>query len=341
MNKQNSFHIARLRLTAWYLLIIMLVSITFSIAFYLASSYGIVHLVAGRYLLSTGGDPSHFMLPVSIRNGLEDFKTGLRFALVIINGFIFVSAWGAGYFLAGRTLRPIKEMLEEQNRFITDASHELKTPLTALRSEFEVALLDEKKLQLKEAKQLIKSGLEEIVSLQGLAESLLALTQQQKRTGELKIESVSLLEVVEAALKKVIPLAKQKHIIIHNTVDDYLLAGEMQGLTELFVILLDNAIKYSSEASEVAITSKKIDHHIQIAVIDKGIGIGEKDLPHIFDRFYRADTSRSQIPGYGLGLSIAKQIVELHKGTITALHTPERGTTFLVRLPLPPGKERF
>jgi signal transduction histidine kinase len=333
MNKENPFQAARLRLTAWYLLIIMIVSITFSFAFYIASSYGINRAVVGRYLLSTGGSLDHFLLPTALRNGLEDFKIQLRFALAIINGFIFIFAGGAGYFLAGRTLIPIKNMIDEQDRFISDASHELKTPLTALRSEFEVAILDEKKIRLKEAKRLIKSGLVEIVNLQVLVENLLKLSREIKKTDQVQIEEVSLLEVVEMALKKVIPLARQKHITINNLIDDYILKGETRSLTELFIILLDNAIKFSFKNSEIVITSKKSEHHIEIKVNDKGIGIDEKDLPYIFDRFYRADKSRSEIEGYGLGLSIAKEIVKTHKGIISISSKSGKGTNVTVSLP--------
>jgi signal transduction histidine kinase len=264
---------------------------------------------------------------------IAETKQRILLMLVAANAGILVITGGLGYFLAGRTLKPIREMIDEQNRFITDASHELKTPLTALRSEFEVAILDEKKLQLKETKHLIKSGFEEIVNLQVLAENLIELTQQQKKIGSLKTDDVSLLEVIEAALKRVVPLARKRQIAINNQVDDFVLKGETQSLTELFVILLDNAIKYSDKNSEVTLTSGKTDHHIEVEVRDTGIGIDEKDIPHIFDRFYRADKSRSKTPGYGLGLSIAKKIIETHRGSISVESKINKGTKFIVKLP--------
>jgi signal transduction histidine kinase len=225
-------------------------------------------------------------------------------------------------------------MMDEQNRFITDASHELKTPLTALRTEFEVAMLDGEKIPHKSAVQLIKSGYDEIVELQRLTEDLMELTTQQKRKNSITHEDVSLLEIIEAALKNVIPLAKQKHIVIQNEIDDYSLDGESSSLGKLFTILLDNAIKYSPNKKEIKIASRKSDHHIDVTVSDQGIGINEKDIAHIFDRFYRADKSRSQISGYGLGLSIAKEIVKSHKGSISVESKPGQGTIFTVQLPL-------
>jgi signal transduction histidine kinase len=97
---------------------------------------------------------------------------------------------------------------------------------------------------------------------------------------------------------------------------------------------LDNAIKYSPSNKEIKIESEKSNHSIAITVSDQGIGIDQKDLPHIFDRFYRADKSRSKTSGYGLGLSIAKKIVETHKGSLTVRSGKDKGTSFIIRLPL-------
>lgn len=344
----TTFHYARLKLTAWYLLIIVSLSVIFSVLIFKAWTLEIDRFErAQRFFIERRLQEGTFLVPpppngrrVLLFNGdqmnpelIAETKQRILLMLIAANSGILVITGGLGYFLAGRTLKPIREMINEQNRFITDASHELKTPLTALRSEFEVAILDEKTLQLKEAKHLIKSGFEEIVNLQVLAENLLELTQQQKKIGSLEIEDASLLEVMEAALKRVVPLARKRQIAINNQVDDFVLEGETQSLTELFVILLDNAIKYSDKNSEVTLTSGKTDHHIEVAVKDTGIGIDEKDIPHIFDRFYRADKSRSKTPGYGLGLSIAKKIIETHRGSISVESKINKGSKFIVKLP--------
>lgn len=357
MNSIDTFRTTRLQLTAWYLTIILLISLLFSGAIYFRVNQELsrIETLQGLHRSSElqsfiplfeqyrkEREAKGFSVPHSeLRlNELLDtdtvsrVRTHLTTTLVVVNLGILGIAGLAGYFLAGRTLRPIKQMMDEQNRFITDASHELKTPLTSLRTEFEVAMLDEDKISKKDAIQLVKSSFEEIVNLQGLAENLIELTQQQKKRGYLKLSDVSLLEVIEAALKKVVPLAKQRHITVNNDVDDYILEGERQSLTELFVILLDNAIKYSQEHKEVKLASVKTDHSIQIEVSDQGMGIDEKDLPHIFDRFYRADKSRSKISGYGLGLSIAKEIVESHRGTVSVESKPEKGTTFTLHFPV-------
>lgn len=148
------------------------------------------------------------------------------------------------------------------------------------------------------------------------------------------MENASLLEVIETALRRIVPLARKRQIAINNQVDDIILAGETLSLTELFIILLDNAIKYSDSNSEVTLMSRKADHHVEVVVKDTGSGIDEKDIPHIFDRFYRVDKSRSKTPGYGLGLSIAKKIVEAHKGTISVESKTNKGTKFIIKLPI-------
>ncbi|HSW88041.1 MAG TPA: ATP-binding protein, partial [Candidatus Saccharimonadales bacterium] len=292
---------ARFTLTAWYQLIIMMISITFSIAFYLAASYGITHIVAGRYLLSPGVNPDHFTLPVSLRNGLEDFKTQLRFALIIINSFIFILAGGAGYFLAGKTLKPIEESMEKQRRFVTDASHEFRTPLTALKTSIEVNMQD-KEFRSPVVQDLLQRNLYQIEKLQELANRLLTLAQNQK-VQNTHFSLLSLMPIIDEAKLKVTSLADAKQITIDTKIEDTQIHGEKASLLELFTILLDNAIKYSHKNSTITIRNTLSANATTIVVHDAGGGIAKKDISHIFDRFYRADASRSTngTTGFGLG----------------------------------------
>lgn len=266
---------------------------------------------------------------------ISETKNRLVIILAAINVLILGTSAAAGFFLAGRTLRPIKDMVDEQNRFITDASHELRTPLTALKSEIEVNLRD-RNLTLQDAKDLLKSNLEEANNLQILSDDLIKLTQYQKGDNGLEVSSVSLSEVSAEAVKKVAGLAKAKKIEIAKNIAAISVEGNRQLLTELLVIFLDNAIKYSPTASKVNLSAKKTDGHVNILVTDQGMGISGEDLPHVFDRFYRADKSRakSDVQGYGLGLSIAKQIIERHHGSVRIQSEVGKGTTFIVTLPV-------
>lgn len=331
------FESARIKLTAWYLLILMAISVFFSIAFYEVSTREVrrilrrQQIVQGLWLEGFPGSPRP--LPQSVIDDLEDEENHLKLNLFFVNSGIFVIAGGLGFLLAGRTLRPIAQMVDEQNRFIADASHEFRTPITALRSEMEATLLEEK-VNAKNARALVQSNLEEVVKLQSLSDKLLELAQfQNKQRFDPKV--ISLSEVVNEALKKVTPLARRKQITIRNLMKDIQVKGDKPSLSELFTIVLDNAIKYTQEKGQISIKSKKMDHKSEVTISDNGIGIAAKDIPYIFDRFYRADKSRNktEVSGYGLGLSIAKKIVIAHQGTISLKSKEGKGTDVSVYLP--------
>ena len=342
------FHSARIKLTAWYLLIIMLISVSFSVAIYrvLTSELDRVErLQKLRFERRLPERPEIVPPPDDIRNELPrsftldpeliaETKNRLKIILAVINFAILGSSAVAGYFLAGRTLKPISEMVGEQSRFITDASHELRTPLTSLKSEIEVNLRN-KKLKLNEVKKLLKSNLEEVNNLQVLSDGLIKLTQYQKGENDLTVTDVSLASIIDEAIRKVANSAKNKNITIVNKIRGITFEGNRQTLVELFVIFLDNAIKYSPKRSRVNLTSEKTDGHVLVHIADQGMGIDEKDIPHLFDRFYRADKSRAKfgVAGYGLGLSIAKQIIDKHHGAIRVQSMLNKGTTFTVQIP--------
>lgn len=337
------FYSARLKLTAWYLLIIMFISMSFSLVLY--------RVVTGEFerfermqrfrierRFNTQNLPPNFMhrfpLPVDPEL-IREIKQRLAFMLMLINGGIFLAAGGLGYFLAGRTLSPIKEMVDEQSRFISDASHELRTPLTSLKTAMEVTLRD-KRLSIVQAKKLISENINEVNKLQSLSDQLLRLAQYEKPNSNLPLEKVTLTKAIKEAVRKINPLAKQKQISIKENLKNVEVKGTKDNLIDLFVIILDNAVKYSPKGRKVEIKSKKTDSSVLISVKDQGVGIDEKDLPHIFDRFYRADNARQKLAegGYGLGLSIAKRIVELHRGSISVESKLGIGSKFIICLPV-------
>lgn len=333
------FQKARIKLTLWYLLIIMLISVAFSFSIYhvlteeLNRVERIQRLRQDRRLPVPS--PRNSRIPSIDPEVIEETKNRLIATLLLINLGILAASALAAFFLAGRTLKPIKEMVDEQERFITDSSHELRTPLTSLKSGIEVSLRD-KHLNLKDAKKLLESNLEEVNNLQYLSDNLIKLTQYQKTDSRHSFAKVSLAGVLNEAQKKVANLAKNKNITIKNQVGDLIIEADKQSLVEVFVILLDNAIKYSSQGKDVILTSQKTDGSIVINVKDQGMGMREEDLPHLFDRFYRIDKSRSkeEVSGYGLGLSIARQIIEKHNGSIKVESRVGKGSTFFVKLPL-------
>ena len=341
------FHHARLKLTAWYLLIIMVISISFSTFIYFGASreydrilrieqYRVIHpMQPGIILQRLPSDTDLFSVSSQADNELAQWaKLRALEALLGINIIILFLSALSGYFLAGRTLRPIKNMIDEQNRFITDSSHELNTPLTSLKTSIEVNLRD-KNFNTDKAKEVLKSNLEDVNSLQFLSAELIKLTQYQDQNNNFQFEKFPLLDIVEEAVEKVKSQANKKNITIKLDIPKTQVVGDRRSLTELFIILLDNAIKYSTNKKSVSVSVRKPDSKIQIVIKDNGIGIEKKDLPYIFDRFYRADKSRTKqkVIGYGLGLSIAKKIVGMHNGNIVVESEVGKGSAFIITLP--------
>lgn len=334
------FQSVRFKLTLWYVVISMLISVFFSLTIFYIIDRNIIEnyrRAAIRYQRDLEqGDPFLPLRPPPMTlSQLENAENGVKSTLMIINLVILGVSSVAGYMLAGKTLRPIKTMVDEQNRFISDSSHELRTPLTALKSTIEVALRD-KSLTAKEAREALESNLEEVNNMQALSENLLLLSQYENQKNSAFPDVVSLKEAIAKSVKLVSGLAKKKNISLNVSLHDANVTGDEGRLTQLFVIFLDNAIKYSHESGTISVTSIKKGNHAEVNISDQGIGIDKKDLPHIFDRFYRANKARNKTTesGYGLGLSIAKKIIEIFNGSVNVQSQPEKGTTFSIRLPL-------
>lgn len=254
--------------------------------------------------------------------------------LIMTNLIILVSGGLLSYYLAVRTLKPIEEAHEAQARFTADASHELRTPITVMRSENEVALMDPK-LTLKTAKQQLQSNIEELEKLTTLSEGLLRLAQLDNN--DLQKSKVSIHDIVSAAVDRVAPLAKKRHILITPSITtEATVMADAPNIIEAVVTILDNAVKYSPKKSEITIEATSDQKHTIIRITDTGIGISAAELPHIFERFYRAEGSRTKqtTAGYGLGLAIAHSIVTYHGGTIDVQSALGKGSTFAITLPL-------
>jgi signal transduction histidine kinase len=266
---------------------------------------------------------------------VQETKERILSLLILANGTILILAGWLGYLLAGHTLRPIKKMVDDQHRFISDASHELKTPLASLKIAFEVYLRDHNRT-VKEADVVMRESVEEVDKLQALSESLLEISEYEDENHTIVMEKVDIESVIVEAIKKTKNLARKKSIEFETHIKQIHLQGNKKGLVTVFTILIDNAIKYSNEKGRIEISTKTQDHTLIASIQDHGIGIGTEDLPRIFDRFYRADTARSRsgVGGNGLGLSIARQIAIKHGGTLYAKSTLGQGSIFTIELPI-------
>lgn len=333
------FRAAVVRLTLWYLAVIMLLSVGFSIWIYNVSGNEFGALQARQQELFQGnrfGVPGNFTQFNRLQQ-IDQSEENIATNLIYFNLIILLGGGTLSYFLAKRTLRPIEEAMEAQNRFTADASHELRTPLTAMRTELEVALRD-RELKLAESKDLHKSNLEEIEKLENLTNGLLKLAKQDG--ADVHFKTLSLESLVTDAIKQVDSRAAKRKIALTANIVDGKFKGDAWALTELIAILLDNAIKYSPAGTEVLISAEVNRQHASISVQDHGAGMKASDLPYIFNRFYRVDASRSKekVDGYGLGLSIAKQIADTHKGVIAVKSKLGEGSIFTVTLPIDPKK---
>ncbi len=228
----------------------------------------------------------------------------------------------------------LERSFKQIKQFSSDASHELKTPLTAIRGEIEVAL--RKGRGREEYKKILKSALEEIDKLQKIIDNLLLLAQMDSQNIKLSFKEIQLDEILLEAFEEIETLAKREKLsLILKRVDQVGLKGDETLIKRLFVNLVDNAIKYTQEGGKVEISLEKENKSAKFTVKDIGIGIPEDALPYIFDRFYRVDKARSrETGGCGLGLAIAKWIVETHKGKIEVRSKVGKGSLFAISFPL-------
>jgi len=294
---------ARIKLTFWYLVIIMTVSVFFSVLIYRGATGELTRIERAE----------QFRDPI-----LDDIRDRIAIRMFYLNLAILVFSGASGYFLAGQTLDPIRKNIEEQKEFVSNASHELRTPLTSLKTEIEVALRDPKTKD----KTLLESNLEDVNRMQKLTNYLLKFNRYEDGR-EVQMIKVDLKEIVLSAVKSFkykFDLSLKSSIVI----------GNKDSLVELVTILLDNAIKYSPKKGKVTVIVKDGT----VSVKDRGVGISKVDIPHIFERFYRAGSPKGEgnVDGYGLGLSIAKSIINLHGGKIEVESKLGRGTTFTVAL---------
>jgi signal transduction histidine kinase len=233
-----------------------------------------------------------------------------------------------GYFLSSRSLVPIKKSIEQQEKFLADASHELRTPIAVVQTNLEVVKSNSDE-SMETQMDWIENAYEETQRMQKIVNDLLFLARAD--AGEILIdnEPVDLTYLTKDIAEKLLPLAAKKDIFIYHNIDEELeITGDYGRIQQLFVILVDNAIKYSQPKSDIYITGKQKNGQIQISVIDHGIGMSKEEAKNAFSRFYRADKARSrEMGGTGLGLSIAKWIVSEHSGNIRILSEKGTGTT--------------
>jgi heavy metal sensor kinase len=231
-------------------------------------------------------------------------------------------------------LARLDSSVRQMRQFTADASHELRTPLTLIRTAAEFSLRRERTRE--ELTEAIRKILRECERTSTLVDSLLLLARADSGVDGLQFAPVDLCDLVRDACDQARILAGPKQIEVRAEIPESnieLIADE-HALRRVLLIFLDNAVKYTPSGGVVSLRASIKDGEALVTVKDTGIGISAEDLPHVFDRFWRADKVRSrEMGGAGLGLSIARWISERHGGTVTARSEPEMGSTFELRIP--------
>ncbi len=258
----------------------------------------------------------------------------LKTILLILNGGLFPVIPLTAWLLTRRTLRPVQAIHERQQQFASDVSHELRTPLSILGGEIEVALKKDRTGD--DYQQTLKSAKEETDRLGGLVENLLLLTRMEQGKQAREVETVDITDLINQVIGVSRQKSKEKHVAVFVTPaeESVVVAGQEALLRQLFLNILDNAMKYTPENGKITIGLSQDTYYGIVKVTDTGVGISPEHQERIFDRFYRIDAARSETQGYGLGLAIVQAIVVLHNGKIRIHSAVGQGTTFSLYLPL-------
>lgn len=262
----------------------------------------------------------------------KEVMTTIMFAVLLFAGsmlaFLLINIWLSGY-----AMRPIAKAWSQQQQFIADASHELKTPLTAILANNNI-LLANGESTINDQRKWIDNSQAEAQHMKNLVNNMLFLAKSDNEKVQLMISDVSLSDIVTDTVLQFEPVAFEKGVLIDSDIEKSInMQGDLTQLRQLVHILIDNACKYAGEDGHVYVELRRGASAITLSANNTGKPIPPEDLPHIFERFYRSDkvrTQQNQEGGYGLGLAIAKSITERHKATISAASNETDGTTFTV-----------
>jgi signal transduction histidine kinase len=253
--------------------------------------------------------------------------------LLILNGALIIIVPSIAWFMTRRTLAPVQHIHEQQKQFVSDVAHELRTPLSIMSGELEVALSKERTPT--DYQQVLTSSKQETDRLIELTENLLFLARGDQGRQAIEFEKVDITDLIGSVISSLQTESTKKDISVHfkPEKEPTFSRGQPAMLRRLFFNIIHNAIQYSPSKGDVSVSLSTGKQYVQVKIKDSGIGISSEDQEKVFNRFYRVDDSRSQTKGYGLGLAICKSIVELHRGKITLRSALNQGSTFTIWLP--------
>lgn len=253
-----------------------------------------------------------------------------------ITGFVsLITLFTISYYLAYKTIAPIKEVFEKQKQFIADASHELRTPIAIIKTNLALVSSNKDKTIESQGKWMNYIDLQ-TDRMSHLIDDMLSLAKLDEDKKILNLQPININKILENLLMSFESVFFENKIELENNLkDNFFINGDLEEIKKLFNILMDNAIKHTFPNGTITITSSKLKSKMEIIITNTGEGIPNKDLEKIFERFYRSDESRQRkTGGYGLGLAIANAIVTSHKGNIYARSNVGKDTSFIVELPI-------
>ena len=281
---------------------------------------------------TTGGETYYIQLAAECTD-IEASLSIIFRVLLTCTAAALLLALAAGWYLSRFLVRGVEEAWERQDEFISYASHEIRSPLAVIHSSLEL-LLENPGQKIIERSDLILNSLTESSRLRKMASELLEMARLQASEIQLHLQKLKVEELIADFIEPFVYQAEAAEKTLEYSVQPGLrVQADRQLLTELLVILMENALKYTEPGDRIELTAKETEGEVLIRLTDTGVGIGDGALKKIFTRFYREERQQSRTDGSGLGLYIARLIAESHGGRIAAAHNRPRGTMFTVRMP--------
>ncbi len=327
--KRSEFTRTALRLAVYYVvgvfIVLIISSVTILTLFTAKPAPIVIEYTNGSttYDIDSGGSEFSF----------SELREHLEAVVILVDVGILILASIASYSLARRTLRPIEVVYKKQEQFMGDVAHELRTPLAVMKSGAEAALRKDRSVT--EYIGFVRELLEEVNRMALLTDNLLFLLKN-KSMGAVTYEPVDIARIAALQVNAFRDYAAEKQVTITLQAEETAVVRCIPGsIVQLFQNLIKNAIDYNVPGGTVSVQIKPEPHDVLIIVSDTGIGMSSADQNRVFERFYKADTARTQTKssGTGLGLSIVRDIVDAHEGIIDISSTLGVGSTFTIRLP--------
>lgn len=280
-------------------------------------------------------DTSSSSLMIIVLSSLESLEKQIweqRIRFILIDGIAILMLMAFSWFFTGKLLKPIMENQQKQVQFVASASHELRTPLAVILSSAECC----RNASPDEQTGFLKNIRQEGLRMSKLIDDMLTLSGSDNQQFSIQIKPSELDTLLINSYESFEPIAKEKSITLSLELPENplpLCSCDPNRISQVVSILLHNAISYTNEHGKIHISLSYIKNSFCISVMDNGIGISDEDKDKIFDRFYRAEKSRSTKGHFGLGLSIAYEIITAHHGSISVKNAPEGGSIFTVNLP--------